>query len=401
MTQPTVIQLRKDEDRRLRAGHLWVFSNEVDVRATPLNSIEPGQLVDVRDSRGAWIGSGYGNPRSLITARLLTRDPAESIDEDLLRGRLRVALALREGLFPGEPFYRLVFGEGDGLPGLVVDRFGEILVVQPSTAGIEALLDTLVSLLVELTGATGVLIRADSTVRQYEGLDLYSRTAHGTIPETVRIRENGVLFDVPILTGQKTGWFFDHRASRSRLSTYVRDKRVLDVFSYLGGWGVHAAVAGAAEVTCIDSSSSALQGVTENAELNGVAAGVRTERADAFEALQRLRDDRERFDVVILDPPAFIKRKKDLREGERAYRRLNRLALELLGQGGILVSASCSFHMGRDLLLRAILWGAVGANRDVQVIEEGHQAQDHPFHPAIPETNYLKTFFTRIVGERR
>lgn len=400
MTSPFAVQLRKDEDRRIRAGHLWIYSNEIDVKATPLAGIEPGEIVDVRDARGAWLGRGYVNPHSLIAIRLLTRRRQEQIDAAFVRGRVERALELRQQLFD-RPFYRLIFGEADGLPGIVADRFGDVVVVQPTTAGAERLLDPIVDALVEVVGATGVLVRADSSTRSYEGLPEYTRVASGEVPEVVRIEENGARFDVPILTGQKTGWFFDHRMSRGRLAAYASGARVLDVFSYLGGWGIQAAVAGARAVHCVDASAPALNGVEVNADLNGVADRVSVERGDAFAVLQRLRDAGESFDVVVVDPPAFIKRRKDQREGEMAYRRLNRAALELLGPDGLLVSASCSFHMERDALLRAILWGAEGSGRDVQVLEEGHQAPDHPFHPAIPETNYLKTFFVRVLNTRQ
>lgn len=400
MTAITSVQLRKDEDRRLRAGHLWVFSNEIDVKATPLTTIEPGTIVDVRDSRGGWIGRGYANPRSLIAVRLLTRNRQETIDRDFLSRRVRRALTLRQELFE-KPYYRLLFGEADGIPGLVADRFGDLLVVQPTTAGAEGMLEDLIPILAEATGATGIQIRADSPSRSYEGLELYTRTGFGDVPDSVRIEENGVAFEVPLVSGQKTGWFFDHRANRQQLRRYVKDRRALDVFSYLGGWGVQAAAAGAAHVHCIDASAAAVEGALANAALNGVDDRLTAERADAFDALQRLRESGERFDVIVLDPPAFIKRKKDQREGEMAYRRLNRAALELLDENGVLVSASCSFHLERDALLRAILWGAEGAGREVQILEEGHQAADHPFHPAIPETNYLKAFFARVLGSRR
>jgi 23S rRNA (cytosine1962-C5)-methyltransferase len=398
MTLPPALRLKQHEDRRLRAGHLWVFSNEIDVRATPLGGLEPGQPVELHDSRGQFIAWGYANPHSLITARVLGRQRGESLDEAFLLDRLRRALSLREQLFAGEPYYRLCFGESDGLPGLVVDRYGPQLVVQPTTAGMERLLDPVVSVLLEITGAEGILIRADSSARRYEGLPEYTRVAVGEVPEAVEILENGVHFRVPLEQGQKTGWFYDHRISRRRLRDYVRGREVLDVFSYVGGWGVQAASFGAREVTCVDSSSFALTEVRANADLNGVADRVQTIEADAFDALQSLNASGRRFDVVVLDPPAFIKRKKDLKKGEQAYRRLNRLALGVLAPEGFLVSASCSFHLGRDSLLRAILWAAEKERRQLQVVEEGHQGPDHPFHPAIPETNYLKAFFVRAIG---
>jgi len=396
MTANAVLRLRKDEDRRIRAGHLWVYSNEIDVAATPLVTLEPGALVDVHDARGQFLGRGYANPRSLIAVRLLTRDPRQPADSSLLRDHLGAALELRGRLFPGEPFYRLVHGEGDGLPGLVIDRFGEYLVVQPNTAGIERLLGTILELLVEMTAPAGILVRADSSARVPEGLDSRVDEAFGSVPDVVSLVENGVRFEAPVRTGQKTGWFYDHRMNRERLRRYVPGARVLDVFSYIGGWGVQTAAFGAREVVCVDSSAPALGFVTRNAELNGVGDAVRPERGDAFDVLAALRAGGERFDVVIVDPPPFIKRKKDIREGEKAYQRINRLAMELVTPGGILVSSSCSFHMERDALLRAILRATTGLGREAQLIEEGHQGPDHPIHPAIPETSYLKAFFVRV-----
>jgi 23S rRNA (cytosine1962-C5)-methyltransferase len=397
MAEEIVLRLRKDEDRRIRAGHAWVFSNEIDVRATPLAGIEPGSIVDLQDSRGQFLGRGYVNPASLISVRLLTRDPKQAIDEGFLRCRIATALGLREKLFGGDPFYRLVHGEGDGLPGLVVDRFGEYLVVQPNTAGIESLLDTVIGLLVEALGPSGVLIRADSSTREYEGLPEYAREAHGSVPDVVPIVENGVRFDVPVVGGQKTGWFYDHRENRAKLRRYAPGARVLDAFSYLGGWGVQAATFGAREVVCVDSSASALDGAKRNAEINNVADRVEFRRGDAFETLSSVVAAGERFDVVVLDPPAFIKRKKDVKEGQRAYQRLSRLGMELVADGGILVAASCSFHMERDALLRTVLRAATQMARDVQLVEEGHQGPDHPVHLAIPETSYLKAFFVRVI----
>jgi 23S rRNA (cytosine1962-C5)-methyltransferase len=397
MSRLTVVRLKKDEERRLRAGHLWVFSNEVDVRETPLDRLDPGEPVEVRDHRDSFLGVGYANPHSLISVRLLTKRPGTDLDADLLRTRVRRALALRERLFPGEPYYRMIYGEGDGLPGLVVDRFGELLVVQITTAGMERLRDLVVELVAEATGATAVLLRADSPARVQEGLEQYTSVALGQVPEAVSLRENGVRFEAPVLGGQKTGWFFDHRANRARLRSYVGERRVLDVFSYVGGWGVQAASFGAREVLCLDASAQALHGVARNADINGVTGRVRTQLGDAFDSLKALRDAGERFDVVVLDPPAFIKRKKDFKEGEQAYRRANRLALELLPPEGILISASCSFHLSRDELLRAILGAAARAEREIQVVEQGHQGPDHPVHPAIPETNYLKAFFIRVL----
>ena len=389
------LRLKKNEDRRLRAGHLWIFSNEVDVARTPLSEFQPGQIVRVEDSGGHPIGSAYMNPHSLICARLFSRDAAKTLDRALLVRRIERALRLREGLFPSG-FYRLVYGEGDWLPGLVVDRYGDVLVAQITTAGMEHLREEIVSALDEVLRPSAILLRNDSPSRELEGLGLYVESALGEVPERVTIEENGVRFEVPLLEGQKTGWFYDHRANRARTGRYVVGKRVLDVFSYLGGWGVQAAVAGAAEVLAVDSSEPALAGVRTNAALNAVGAKVGTLRSDAWDALEALQVEGRRFDVVILDPPALIKRKKDLKQGERAYRRLNGRAMEILEPEGILVSASCSFHFGRDALRGAMLSASRRAGRELQILEQGGQAADHPVHPAIPETEYLKCFWGRV-----
>ncbi len=388
------LRLRKNEDRRLRAGHLWVFSNEVDVSATPLAAFEPGAMAEVQDARGAPLGTAYVNPRSLIAARLVSRQRSRVLDGDLLRRRLARALALRDGLFD-RPFYRLAFGEGDGLPGLVVDRFGSILGAQVTTAGMERVVDDLVGALRETVQPTGILLRNDTSGRALEGLESYVRTAFGEVPEVLEVEENGVRFHAPV-TGQKTGWFYDHRMNRARMAAYVRGRRVLDVFSYVGGWGVQAAAAGAERVTCVDASAPALEFVGRSAELNGVADRVYTQRADAFDALMRLGADGERFGVVVLDPPAFIKRRKDAKAGEEAYRRANQLAMELLEPDGVLVSASCSYHLPREGLQDAMLRASRRLCRELQLLEEGHQGPDHPVHPAIPETAYLKAFIGRV-----
>ncbi|HEU4454528.1 MAG TPA: class I SAM-dependent rRNA methyltransferase [Longimicrobium sp.] len=393
MTLPP-LRLRKNEDRRLRAGHLWVFSNEVDVHHTPLTAFAPGDPVELQDARGAPLGVGYVNPRSLIAARLVSRDREARVDRALLRGRLARALALREMLFD-RPFYRLAFGESDGLPGLVVDRFGDILVAQITTAGMERVKGEVVDALRDLLSPSGILFRNDSSGRALEGLESYVETAHGEVPEVVPLEENGVRFEAP-MAGQKTGWFYDHRMNRARMAAYVRGRRVLDVFSYVGGWGVQAAAAGASSVLCVDASAPALEQARRNAELNGAADRVETRRGDAFDVLRALAADGEKFDVVVLDPPAFVKRKKDQKAGEEAYQRVNTLAMEVLRQDGILVSASCSYHLPREALQDAMLRAARRQGRSLQILEQGHQGPDHPVHPAIPETAYLKAFVGRV-----
>ncbi len=389
------LRLKKKEERRLQTGHLWVYSNEVDTEATPLKGMAPGQAVVIQASNGKPLGTGYVNPNSLICARLVSRDVRHVLDKSLLVHRLNVALGLRERLFDS-PCYRLVHGEADGLPGLVVDRFGEVCVVQITTAGMETVKDALLEALDQVLKPKGILLRNDSSIRELEGLGAYVE-ALGDVPDRLEIIENGVRFQAAAQGGQKTGWYYDHRDNRARLNRYVKGKRVLDVFSYVGAWGVQAAVAGASEVVCVDASESALDQVHANAELNGVNERMTTGHGDAFDVLKALRDSREKFDVVVLDPPAFIKRKKDAKAGLEAYRRINELAMRVLERDGILVSASCSHHLEASALQRILLQSSRHLDRHLQILECGGQAVDHPVHPAIPETEYLKAVFCRVL----
>jgi 23S rRNA (cytosine1962-C5)-methyltransferase len=390
------IYLKKNTDRRLRAGHLWVYSNEVDVNKSPLTGFDAGQEVTIISHQGPPLGIGYVNPHSLICTRLISRDLQSSLNASLLEQRLNLALSLRDRLFE-KPFYRLVFGESDLLPGLVVDRFDDILVVQLTTAGMERVRSEILTALETILQPRAIVLRNDSSIRMLEGLENYIEVARGTLPSEVFVEENGVRSYVPVLDGQKTGWFYDHRVNRHRLLTYVKQRRVLDVFSYTGAWGIQAAVAGAKAVWCVDSSAKALEYVNHNATLNGVSDRVQTLQGDTFEVLKRLRGEGHKFDVIVLDPPAFIKRKKDQAAGEEAYRRLNQLAIQLLSQEGILVSASCSLHLPGDSLREFLSVASRQVERHLQILEQGHQGPDHPVHPVIPETNYLKTFICRVL----
>lgn len=396
--QPAPLVLKKNEERRLRSGHLWVYSNEVDVMRSPLHDFEPGQPVVIQASNGKVLGTGYINPHSLICARLVSRDPKHQLGKSLLVHRLNIALSLRERLFD-KPCYRLVYGESDGLPGLIVDRFNDVLVAQINTAGMEAVREAIIAALEKVIRPRAILLRNDTPAREQEGLPKEHEAVLGEVPETVEIEENNSRFEVPLLTGQKTGWFYDHRMNRARVQHYARGLRVLDLFSYIGGWGIEAAVAGAREVVCADSSSTALDGVARNAVLNAVEGKVTTIQGDVFEALKALRADRERFDLVIADPPAFIKRKKDASRGLEAYRRLNQQAMQLLDRDGVLVSASCSHHLQEERLKGLLLQSARHLDRNLQLLERGHQGPDHPVHPAIPETEYIKCLITRVVRE--
>jgi 23S rRNA (cytosine1962-C5)-methyltransferase len=395
-TEFAPLRLRKNEDRRLRAGHLWVYSNEIDVEATPLRDFQPGQPVTIQASNSQFLGTGYINPQVLLCARLVSRDAEHPLSSSLLVHRLNVALSLRERLYE-RPFYRLVYGEGDGLPGLIVDRYGDLCVVQITTAGMERLKDEVLAALQKVLKPAAVLWRNDSPMRELEGLERYVSEAAGDVPDFVTVEEDGLRFQVAPRTGQKTGWFYDQRDNRARLDRYVRDRRVLDVFSYVGAWGIRAAARGAREARVVDSSAPALELAKTNAALNGVSDRVQFQQGDVFEVLKALREARERFDIVIVDPPAFIKRRKDFKEGALAYRRLNEMAMQVLERDGLLISCSCSQLLSRDLLIQSLLQASRHLDRSLMILEQGRQGPDHPVPPAIPETEYLKMVLARVL----
>ncbi len=392
--QLPVLRLKRGEDRRLRAGHLWIFSNEVDIAATPLVGFAPGAHARVHDHRNQFLGYAYVNPHALICARILSRNPAHPIDRSLLVHRLKVALALRERHYPA-PYYRLVFGESDGLPGLVLDRYGEVIIGQIATAGMEALRADVEATVKKVLTPQALVWKNDGGARDLEQLPRQLISAHGPMPEELQIVEGPLRFRVPMTGAQKTGWFYDQAANRELFRRLLwPGVRVLDVCSYAGAWAITALRCGAREALCIDSSASALSVAESNAAANGVAVQVR--RGDAFEVLEQLQGEGERFDVVVLDPPAFIKRRKDLPRGEAAYRKLNQLAMRLLERDALLVSCSCSFHLAADELVALIQAAARHNSRLAQILSVGGQASDHPVHPAIPETRYLKAFFCRV-----
>lgn len=386
------LRLLPRADKRIRLGHAWVFSNEVDNGKTPLTAFAPGEITVVRDAYGKPIGTAYVNPGALICARLLTSDAKAAIDEEWWFGRIRRALDLRDRLYP-TPHYRAVYGESDGCPGLIVDRYGDVLVAQLNTAGTVHMRDLIVGALRRAMTPRGILLRTTPSVRQFEGIDEFDEPL-GDVPDIAEVHEENAVFSAPLRAGQKTGYFYDQRDNRSRLARYVRNARVLDVYSYIGAWGVRAAKFGASSVTCLDSSEPALNFAQENARRNGVE--LETVKDDAIDALTAYANGGRRFDVVIVDPPALIKRRKDIHSGQAMYARLNRAAMLVLEPGGILISSSCSHHMTSELLQRTLLSASKDSGRRVQILEKHSHAPDHPIHPAMPETEYLKAFFLRV-----
>lgn len=390
--------LKKNEDRRIRAGHLWVFSNEVDTQKSPLTDFAPGEEATLCDARGASLGSVCLNPASLICARLHARQAETPLDAVLLRQRLSQALDLRQRLFPA-PWYRLCHGEGDFLPGLVIDRYGRHCTLQLGTAGMESRKELIAQCLDDLIAPASLLFDNDLAMRGLEGLSRESQS-RGELPQRLEVPENGCRFFAPCATGQKTGWFYDQRLNRRELARYACDADVLDIFCYAGGFGVTAAAAGAKSVTFLDASPQALALARENAAVNvpGLAekGAVETICGDAFHQLNELYEAGRRFSLISLDPPAFIKRRKDAAQGLAAYRKINALALRLLTPGGVLASSSCSHHLPAEALRGCVAQAAARRGLHARLLFTGGQGPDHPVHAAMPETAYLKCFIAQV-----
>lgn len=379
----------------MQRGHPWVFSNEVAIERSPLTAFEAGDCVNVFSHSGKPLGTAYVNPHSLICARLLSTEIDHALDEEMLARRLTHALALRE-MLGWLPYCRLVYAESDRLPGLIVDRYGDVLAVQIGTAGMERVRGAIVETLVKLCRPAAVVLRNDLSSRSLEGLDAYVEVVHGELPPMITVFENGASFEISILEGQKTGWYYDHRCNRALVSQYAEGRSVLDCFSYVGGFGIQAACAGAASVLCLDSSANALERVTRNADLNRVADRVQVRRGDAFDELRALGAEKRRFDIVVVDPPAFMRRRKDRRAGLEAYRRLNRRAMQVLAADGLLLSASCSFHLDAEEHQGIVASAAADVGRWIQILGRGGQAADHPIHPGLPESAYLTSLLVRV-----
>lgn len=393
-TAPPQLRLKKNSQRRLLAGHEWVFSNELEPEMLRTASPHKGQLVHLGDHRGKFLASAWYNPQTLIAARVLDRQPLAGFGPRELEQRLTSALALRQQMFDS-PHYRWVHGEADQLPGLVVDRFGDVASVQITCAGMEGVRSELLEVLQRLGNLRSILVHDDSEFRKLEGLPVGSSERIGEPVDRLIVREGTLEFSVPAVGGQKTGWFYDQRDNRQRLARYLSGRTVADLYSYAGGWGLQAARAGAASVVCVDSSPTAIAMVEENAQRNQLS--VQTMCADSLATLKAWHEAGQRWDVVVIDPPALIKRRKDTEAGIQAYYQLNRLAVRTVAPGGLLVSCSCSHHLPEEELVGIVHHAAAKeAGRPVAILEFGGQSADHPVHPAMPETRYLKALVARI-----
>lgn len=377
---------------RVASGHPWIYANEI---REPMKGFAPGGLIEARDPRGRVLGFGFVNPRSLIAARILSRENA-TFDASFFADRIAAARKYRDRFRPGATSYRLCFGESDGLPGLVIDRFDDVYVVQSHAAGIDALLTPIVDGLVRAMSPRGVLFKLDSSSRTLEGLEPRLEVAYGELPDVLEVAMEGSHFLLDLRRGQKTGFFHDQAPNRAWLAAHASGARVLDMFSYVGAWALAAAKGGAREVLGVDASADAVGWAGANAKASGVSDRVRFERADAFEKLRDLEKAGTRYDVVVLDPPAFVKSKKTLDAGLKGYREINRRGFSLVERGGILVTASCSRHVSRETFLGVLLAAANDAKRDARIIAVGGQGPDHPIHLRIPETEYLKCVFLEV-----
>lgn len=386
MTLPIVV-IRRGSQHRIENGHPWVYQTEVDHIE---GDVEPGGLVDVVNHRNYYIGRGYINPRSKILVRLLTREP-ETIDRAFFRERLERAWRYRQKVVKEPEFCRLVFSEGDFLPGLIIDRFGDHFVLQTLALGIDRHKDLLVELLVELFHPRSIYERNDVPVRRLEGLPLQKGLLYGEQPPAlVPVLENGLSMVADPVNGQKTGFFYDQRENRAFLAPFFPGSSVLDCFCHTGSFAVHAATYGAKDVLAVDISGDALAVAKRNAEVNNVADRCRFEEANAFNLLREYSDEGKQFDVVILDPPAFTKSRSTIESAARGYKEINLRGLKLTKPGGVLVTCSCSYHMDAELFLAIVLDAARDVKRTVRQIEYRTQAKDHPILPASPETQYLK-----------
>lgn len=390
------LRLKANADRRLRSGHLWLYSNEIDTKLSPLSAFKVGDQAIVENAAGKPLGVALLSPQTLVCARLVSRDIEHRFDKSLLVHRLNIALSLRERLFDA-PFYRLVHGEGDLLPGLEVDRFGDTLVVQITAACMELHKDILLEALLQVCKPTGVLWRNDAPTRDLEGLERYLTVAYGDVPEWLQLLENDLVYTAPILQKKVLGWNYDQRFNRLQAAAYCTDKRVLSVYSDVGSWAIPAALAGASEVLCADASPQALDALENNAQLNEIGGTLLCAEGDVLETLQSLKADEERFDVIIADPPAFIKRKKDLKSGEAGYRKLYEHCIRLLSRDGIFICSSRSPFFSEESMHSTLLAAARHLDRNIQILEQSGQSADHPMHPAIPETRYLKYTVCRIL----
>lgn len=383
------LHLKPNHQKRIKDGHLWAFAGEI---VENLRDLTPGDRVALCSSNGKLLGHGYVNPNSLIAVRLMTRGE-EKWNNDLIRFRIESAVKYREAKCFGWDALRLVYSESDWIPGLIVDKYKDHLVLQSLTAGIERELDTIVSVLADVVKPQSIILKGNSPFRKLEGLSSEDRQLLGTTPDHIEFYEEKVLFSARPLTGQKTGFFLDQRMNRQMLSEFAEGARVLDLYAYSGSWGITSLFFRAEHATMVDSSASALERGIEDAQRNSVADKCSFERSDVSEYLNAATEKKELFDLVILDPPALVKSRASLKDGSIMYGRIHEKALKVVKPGGMLVSCSCSHLLTQDDHLAIIGKAAIRAGRKLRLVKKGGHSLDHPIMPGHPETEYLKCWF--------
>ena len=393
MALPSV-RIQPQRHRRVSGGHPWIFSNEIMMDAEA-KALPPGGLVDFRTSDKKFIGRGSFNPHTLIAGRIFSRAPIGTIDTEWLTEKIESALSLRSTIV-SEPFYRLIHAEADGLPGLIIDRFNKVLSVQLNTAGMQLLWPMLQDVLLKTIKPTGIILKNDSASRALEGLARETIVAHGSVEGLLEVRENGITYFADIAGGQKTGWYFDQRDNHALVAHYAKDAAsVLDLYTHGGGFALLAAQAGAKKVVAVDSSELALA-MAEKAAKHNKLKQVTFHRADVFEDLERRISAKEKYEVVVADPPAFVKSRKDIAAGARGYRKLARMSAEVTAPNGLLFIASCSHNMELPNFIESVASGLNDAGRTGRILHTTFAAPDHPTHPHLPESAYLKGLLLRL-----
>ena len=377
--------LKKNEERRINQGHLWVFSNEIDKRE---DSPQTGDLVQIYDSKGSFVASGFYNANSLITVRVISKEEKYSVEE-LIEKRILSAYNYRKSVYPNRDSFRLVFSESDFLPGLIIDKYNDTFVLQVYSAGIEKNINVVVDTLISKLNAKNIFTKHDEYFRTLEGLPVEDKIYLGTAGEEI-ISDGKLKYKINFEKGQKTGFYFDQCDNREFFGKFCKDKTILDCFCNSGGFGLHAASSGASQVTFVDSSANEIENVKNNRALNELTNETEYVCSDVFDYLEKCATENKKFDIVNIDPPAFAKSKKNLPKAIKAYEKLNRLALEVVNENGFVFSSSCSHHLKKEDFVDAIRAAAVKAGKNIQMVYTNGASMDHPSLPAMNETEYLK-----------
>ena len=388
-----VVHVINGRQKKLLQGHPWVYGNEIE---RVEGDIVDGELVTVVDFRGRYMGTGFYNSRSLITVRLLTHR-SEEITDELIAARVKAACDYRRFVMqrPGTDSCRLIYGEADRLPGVIADRFGDVIVLQVLALGMEKYTQVIADALVACENPKCLLLNNDDAIRRKEGMECFTKVLHGQLPQETVINENGIKLSVDVQGGQKTGYFLDQKDNHLFVRQFCRDARVLDCFSYIGGFALNAAAAGAKEVTAVDISESAVELIKRNAEINGMQ--VNTVCANCFDFLRQQVKEKQRYDVIVLDPPAFTKAHANMANACRGYKEIALSAMRMLEAGGVLATHSCSYHMPEDVFVNTVLSAAQDLHRQVRVITLRRQDIDHPVLAGYPESHYLKSLWLQML----